>query len=643
MQGDNLKKLKKRLYKKGESFEDRVRDSDLMPPIKDVKTYWDSGGPKSENRRQEIKAINMSRKKSHKSLIFWGIASFFLFVLVVAGVVFYFLNFGIGGNVISSKKIDIEIEGPLTVNSGEDVKWRVTIVNNNEVSLELSDLIIEYPEGTLMLESEPVSSERRSVGAIFPGEKKTEEVHIAILGNENEQKEIEFTLEYRLEKSNAIFSKTEKQIIKLARSPVGISLNMPDEIESGQIAKIGLEYVSNSELVLENVYLKMEYPPGFNLKESSLAPEENDNIWKVGDIEPGEKNSLEITGLLEGVDMTELGFRAFVGMLDKNGEFVSFESASDSIFLKKPFVNFSFLINEQSLEVLPYSTKQVRISVFWKNNLPTEIRNNNIKVILKSEAIDFKTLTVNKGYYKSYDDSITWNSSSFPELASIAPGKSGSATFSFELKDSFLVQSARDKNFVFTIEGEMSGTRVSEGGQSILVKSVSSKEVKLTSEVNFSASLLSSSEYFSNTGPIPPQVGKETKYTVVWSISNFYNDLSGVSVRSSLPSYVKWLGVVSPSGEDIAYKQDTGELIWNVGGVSAGSGLLNQAKTVAFQIAFLPSVSQEGSSPVLIPRMSLGGIDSFTGTAVEDYFVDITSASTPEAQSNFIFGKVVGP
>jgi len=615
MQGDNLKKLKKRLYKRGEVFSDRESEKDLLSSAEDVRTYWKSGA-KNENRLQSIKSIKRSEVKKSKGIVFWGVVSFFIFVVLIVGAILYFLNYGLGGNVISSKKIDIKIEGPSIIGSGEDNKWLVFITNNNEVSLMLSDLIIKYPEGSLMLENEQVSKERRSVGEIFPGETKKEEIHIAVLGNENDQKEIEITLEYRLEKSNAIFAKTEKQIIKLSRSPIGISLSLPEEIESGQLTNINLEYVSNSELILEDVYLKIEYPPGFKFSEASLETVRDNNIWKIGDIEPEEKGNFEVKGILEGVDMTELGFNAFVGTFNNDDEFVSFGSASGVVLLKKPFINFSFLIDGKDKSVVSYDDKRINISVFWKNNLPTEVRNNNISLRLEGDVIDFKTLSINKGFYKSYDNTIVWNSSSFPELVSLVPGQGGSASFSFELKDSLSVQNINDKNFVFTIDGQMFGTRSVEGVQDITVKSVAKKEVKITSKIDFDTNISRSSDYFINTGPIPPKVGEETTYTVIWSVSNFYNDISNVSVRSYLPPYVKWLGIIKPGGENIVYTGSTGELRWEVGSVKAATGVLSPAKTIAFQISFLPAANHEGTSPVLIPETFFEGSDVFTGATI---------------------------
>lgn len=631
MLNGNLKKLKNRLYKRRKNFEDRTEGKEdgnnLSPPIEGVSTYWKNGEEKEEESRlKTIQSFNkMSRIKKGKKLILWGVFGSFLFMALSMGVVLYFLNYGLGGNVVSSKKIDIIIEGPSIINSGENNNWRIFITNNNEVSLMLSDLIIDYPEGSLMLEREQTFKERRSMGEIFPGETKQEELHIAILGSENDQKEIGITLEYRLEESNAIFAKTEKQIIKLSRSPIGISLNLSEEIESGQPMNIKLEYVSNSELILEDVYLMVEYPPGFKFAKASSEPVKDDNVWKIGDIGPGEKKNFEITGVLEGVDMIELGFNAFVGMINQDGEFIPFGSANDTVLLKRPFVNFGFMINGKDEDAVSLDNRRINVSVSWKNNLPTEIRNNNISLRLAgNDVVDFKTLSISKGFYKSYDNTIVWNSSSFPDLVSISPGESGSVNFSFELKDSFTVQNTNDKNFIFTIDGEMFGERSMEGGQDVVVKSVAKKEVKITSQVNLESSLSSSSDYFFNTGPIPPQVGEEATYTVVWSVSSFYNDISGVSVRSFLPSYVKWLDVVKPSGENIVYTASTGELKWNVGSVKAATGVLSPAKTVAFQISFLPAPSHEGSSPVLIPEAFLEGTDVFTGATIRDSSGELT-------------------
>ena len=88
-----------------------------------------------------------------------------------------------------------------------------------------------------------------------------------------------------------------------------------------------------------------------------------------------------------------------------------------------------------------------------------------------------------------------------------------------------------------------------------------------------------------------------------------------MEVKATLPSYVKWLGIISPSTEKVSYNTTTGEVVWNVGNISPGFG--EKVREVEMQISLLPSLSQVGSSPELLSDSLLGGEDDFTGSQLQ--------------------------
>jgi hypothetical protein len=120
-----------------------------------------------------------------------------------------------------------------------------------------------------------------------------------------------------------------------------------------------------------------------------------------------------------------------------------------------------------------------------------------------------------------------------------------------------------------------------------------------------------------NSGPIPPKVEQKTTYTVVWSLSNTANNISKVQVRSSLPSWVKFMGNFSPATEDLVYNDSTKEIVWNVGSIPKGTGITETGKDVSFQVELSPSLSQLNTTPVIINSATLTGHDDFANVDVK--------------------------
>ena len=143
-----------------------------------------------------------------------------------------------------------------------------------------------------------------------------------------------------------------------------------------------------------------------------------------------------------------------------------------------------------------------------------------------------------------------------------------------------------------------------------------------------------------NTGPFPPRVEEPTTYTVVWTVSNTSNDLSDTKVSAALPSYVEWVGLVSPSTESVSFNNVGGEVVWQVGTVSAGSGHNRPAREVAFQVRLVPSISQVGMSPVLIGAPTLTAHDVFTGTTRRAVSRELTTAVSSDPGYRSDDGKV---
>ena len=87
-------------------------------------------------------------------------------------------------------------------------------------------------------------------------------------------------------------------------------------------------------------------------------------------------------------------------------------------------------------------------------------------------------------------------------------------------------------------------------------------------------------------------------------------------MSSSLPSWVRFVGPFTPSAEDLVYNPSTKEITWNIGRIPKGTGITTADRSVSFQIGFTPSLSQRGTTPVLVNDAVLTGHDDFANVDV---------------------------
>ncbi len=267
-----------------------------------------------------------------------------------------------------------------------------------------------------------------------------------------------------------------------------------------------------------------------------------------------------------------LVFHASAGPLDENGEVIPYGIAVQNITLKKPFLSMEVKVNDKSGETIASAGSDLNLAINWQNTLPDKIYNAVIEAKLNSPIIDQHTISATKGFYRGFDQVLVWNQSSYPDLAEIDPLATGEALFKFSVLDSLSNSVIKQGNPVISIDIKISGERVTQDQGRIQVTNHLTKEIKIATLFQLSRRGLYYSGPFKNSGPLPPKVGKETTYTVVWSLTNTSNNVSDATVSAFLPSYVKWLGVINPENANISYDQSTGQIVWQAGTVSAGSG-----------------------------------------------------------------------
>ena len=142
------------------------------------------------------------------------------------------------------------------------------------------------------------------------------------------------------------------------------------------------------------------------------------------------------------------------------------------------------------------------------------------------------------------------------------------------------------------------------------------RTVRISSQVNFSSKILRSLGPFANHGPVPPKVGEETTYAVIFSVGNTQGDLTDAKVTARLGQSVNWLGASSFTSEDISYDSSANTITWNMGMLSSDTGFSSATREMSFKISLKPSLGQLGTAPSLVTSIVFSGRDTLTGNTV---------------------------
>jgi hypothetical protein len=614
-----ISQLEKVLDAREDLVTKKIKRHELHDRDSAIKQDWNDSEFETNNSSEkyipEKKSYSLSLKILFGSIIFFVIA-----LLVVA------FNFLGGGNLFSGNNIEITVKAPVSVAGGEVVPFEIEIKNNNNITLLGADMGVTFPAGAKEVSDTSVSTKRvqEFLGDISPGQTVKKNLSVVLFGAENEKKDININLEYKVADSNSSFNKTKIITILISSSPVSIVITNPNEVNTNQSVDFNVEITSNSSAVIKNLLLKAEYPFGFIFNSSNPKTFSKDNLWLVGDLEPGAKRTIKISGVLSGQEGEERGFNFSLGSQSKTDDLaidVPFSSSFSSITIRRPFVSADILLNgTDSQEYVSPAGSKVEAVIRWQNNLTYEVSDVSIVVKISGNTVDKSSIKVDSGYYKSIDNTINFNKTTNSSLASLEPGQIGESKFTFNSFSAGSVTGAALINPTIVLDLSVSGRRMDYalGQEDILFSD--SKKIKITSNPQLFAKTLYYIGPFQNTGPIPPVAEKETTYTVTWTVTNPLNNLANAQVTAVLPPYVKWLSAVSPTRENMSYDEGTGRVVWSIGNISSGAGMVSPAREVSFQISLLPSVDQIGSAPNLISEAVLNARDNFTLTTVSDSF-----------------------
>jgi len=521
-----------------------------------------------------------------------------LFIIIVLGSAAFLLY---KESMFSKEILRLEILGPNTAKIGDEIEYTVQYKNNGNFVLEKAKLVFVLPDNSLTEDGKTMLIQ--NLKDIYPGNQESVRFKARLLGKDDDLKTARASLSYVPKNITATYESDTTFITKVDATPITLDFDLPTKVEQGKSLQYSINYFSNVDYPLENLSVKIDPTPGFDFV--SADPASLDNLeWKLKTLNKAQGGRISITGVVAATNNQNLTFLAKLGMW-QNGSFFVIKEASVDVQVIQPLLFISQQVNGSSTYVAsPGET--LHYQIFFSNIGSTPFDNLFAVVKLDSQALDMSTLQADRGQVQASDNMIVWDQSRVAQLRHLGVQEQGQVDFTVKVRSDWAPSGSADT----------ANTTITD---SINISQITQKfTVKVSSGLVIAQKGYYQSSDISNSGPVPPKVGKATTYTINWEIKNYFSDAKNVKVKVNLPKNISLTGRIMPQDESSNFSFDSisREIVWSVGDILAGTGVTGDPVAFSFQISLTPDVSQKGAVAPLVGQVQISGENQFTNTPI---------------------------
>lgn len=607
-----LKDLSQKLYSQKSDIESRKPKDDIYDPR--TKVSPEKAEPEKKETENKDWVIESATTKKQKTLLLL-IVSILIGILVIS-VGGYFVYLYLKKD-FRQQQVKVQIKAPDAVNINEDFGISIPYGNNNPVGLKDAHLVLELPDNYVLASTNPQANSTSkslvewNLGDLAPQKNGVLEIHGRFAGRDEDSVVFKSLLTYTPANFNSAFQNEASASTRVIGVPLTLTLEPTRTVASGYGLNYKIVVRNNGKEPFQNLSLKIKYPPGFSYINSTL-PLDGDpkNIWNIPTILSNEEKNINIEGKIEGIPNEQKYISVSLGMENQDGfkEYIQKEGVTT---ITEPPIAIKQSVKDNKTVV--HKDDEIDFTIEYANKSERAIKEAIIKVKISGVIFDYKTIgSEDGGWYDSNTGEVIWQGGKTPQLAVLAPGASGKLTFKINVANFIPFSEGKTTNFTgnttVSIESPEMPTPIG-GNKTINGNPI---EFKLSTKANLQSTAFYSDGTIPNSGPIPPTVGKKTTYTVHWTLTNSFNDLRDVEVKTVLPYGVEWMNKVFPSKNGVEYRERTKEVIWNIERIPAGAGGDLPAANLVFQIGLTPSENDAGKTKEIVGEVDMKGTDSFT-------------------------------
>lgn len=484
------------------------------------------------------------------------------------------------------------------VKSGELITLKISYQNNSDRVLKDAIIKINIPPGFLVRISPQnfsTSTQSISVANMKPREGGELVFTGQFFGEPGKNFPAAAELIYRQENINRFEVKTAGILATPADSVLVVSATFPETIYSSGNWEVPVTIKNTGSESLSNISVPFPTVKGLTFFWQETGITKKPLVIKA--LAPNETTTgtLRFSSQLPK-DITELTI-SVIPQIQINNQYFNQAAYNSKMAVLHPGLKVSSNWNENTVRPGERTNLQVKV----ENTGSTELRDVTITIPLPSNLVNAReTAAASKSILRG--STLTISAREFPSLSSIPRGES--RDISLVIVISNRPSGGTEFNLPFTVS-----TVVPNNIDKFEIKGTSNS-IKLGTYIVLDAD----AHYYSlegdqiGRGPLPPKVGKETKYWALLTLSNGTAEANNVTLSATLAPGAVWTGKTSVTrGREPIYNPANRTVTWTVSSVSAGESV-----SINFELAVTPTEAERGSIPLLLTNIRASATDSVT-------------------------------
>lgn len=537
--------------------------------------------------------------------ILLGLVLFFGILTVASWGGFFLYGPKSGGG----KEIALTFFAPEAVVSGVPQTVTLRYQNTDRNPLAIATVTLRPSQNLIIKTTAPQTAEkgylRWNLGTLEA--KETGEITLSVIpyGTVDEHLELQAVFSYKPANFNAEFQTSASHEFIVRAEGIAVTLKGPDNTSPGRKVELVATIENKTDAPIQKVRATLTAPGGFIIQKTTPV---NDIVkWDIGTLNPGQTQELTLQGTFV---TSATGNQKITLVIEEEADANTFPLAKSTLEIQ---VEGSDLGVELLLNNTPGLTwirlgQSLQYLLKVTNNSSQAMKDIKATLSINSKLVDFKSVQAENGTITPQESQI-----SFPKegIFTLAPKE----TKEFLVKALTINTAQPSSSPYIEVNAQVSvGASTFTG---IPVKVIVVSDLALTTEGRY----FGSDGKPIGSGPLPPQVGQETIYEVHFRLRNTFHDLSAITVTTTLPPGVRFLGDASQQAGKIISSEATKEVSWKIARMPVTAPELS----ATFKIAVTPDTNHLGQ---LMGLLGITRVEAFDTISQIQFSTDAPSVSS---------------